>query len=852
VVGTSSGDKRLDMLLLLAEAITASPGLHQVLERVVQSACSLVADSVSSLWTLEDSRLVLRVRGGARRADPKARSDFALGEGLVGLAALERRTVLVDDILADPRTVNRGYFEAEALVAAAVIPLVSRGDLVGALALYARRASDLGPAEVEMLTAFGGQAAIAIQSAQLYAQAERRRREAETLADIVQHLAESHDLDTILVRITEGAHALCGGDVASLALRETDGSFAARYVMGARTDAYKRFRVVPGLGLGGHAVVSGRPRRAAERVAWPPMPAKYAEPIDAEGIRSALVAPIVIGEPVGLLYVCSREPRSFSEADESILLRLADHAATAIRSGRLFALVAGEREILGQIAAETPITTVLESICRLIESQREELRVAILRFDPASRRLRPGAAPSLPDAYVRAVDGMEIGACAGSCGTAVHRKEPVIVTDIATDPLWDAYRDLALPLGLRACWSWPVLDGGGEVLATFAVLQGVPRGPRPDEVELVTRAAQITRIALERERVTEALRRSEEQYRALVNNIPVVTWLADNRGHLLFISPHVVNVLGFTADEVMATGVGGWLNLVHPDDMESVLARYRDLARRHPQADVEYRVRHKDGRSVWVHSRAVSTYERDRVVYLTGVMTDITDRKEAETARELIIRQVVNVQEAERAKLSRELHDETAQLLAALLLGLRRLKNLRSLAEAQPQIERLHAVAKRALAEVRRMSRGLRPRVLDDLGLVPALEHHAAEYGEMRGLTIDVQTAGLDGERLPSEVETAFYRIMQEALSNVARHSGASKASVTVERQGALVRMTVADEGSGFDAGAVLKATDGAANFGLHSIRERAAVLRGTATFDSAPGQGTRVVVEIPLRREAS
>src|SRR6185436_16132658 len=104
------------------------------------------------------------------------------------------------------------------------------------------------------------------------------------------------------------------------------------------------------------------------------------------------------------------------------------------------------------------------------------------------------------------------------------------------------------------------------------------------------------------------------------------------------------------------------------------------------------------------------------------------------------------------------------------------------------------------------------------------------------------------GARLPSEVETACYRIMQEALSNVAQHSGATKASVTVERHGVLVRMTVEDEGKGFDAAAALRRTDGAAGFGLHSIRERAAVLRGTATFDSAPGRGTRVIVEIPVR----
>jgi PAS domain S-box-containing protein len=332
-------DSRLDLLLRLVESITASPDLDQVLSRVVQSAASLVKDSLSTLWILEGSRLVARARAGVRRrTHATGRSAFALGEGLVGHAALERRAVLVTDVLADPRTVDRVFFSAEGMAACAAIPLASHGRLMGVLALAARRADDLGADEVEMLTAFGGHAAIAIESARHFAEAERRRRESETLACVASDLAECHDLDTVLERIARGANALCAADVTSLAVRDADGSFPARHVLGARTEAYRRFRVVPGLGIGGHAVVSGRLGRAPERVAWPPMPPEYAEAIDAEGIRSALAVPIVVGQDVeGLLYVCSRTPRSFSDADETVLTRLADHAAAAIRNHHLFA-----------------------------------------------------------------------------------------------------------------------------------------------------------------------------------------------------------------------------------------------------------------------------------------------------------------------------------------------------------------------------------------------------------------------------------------------------------------------------------------------------------------------------------
>ena len=331
-------DSRLDLLLRLVESITASPDLAQVLRRVVQSATGLVNDSLATFWILEGSRLVAWARAGVREhTRVTGRTEFALGEGLVGHAALERRTLLVPDVLADQRTVDRAYFAAAGMAACAAIPLVSHGQLVGVLALVARRAEDLGATEVQMLTAFGAHAAIAIESAQLYADAERRRREAQTVADVARDLAECHDLDTVLARIARGANALCAADVTSLAVRDADGSFPARHVIGARSDAYRRFRVVPGLGIGGHAVVSGRLGRAPERIAWPPMPPEYAEAIDAEGIRSALAVPILLGQDVeGLLYVCSRTPRSFSDNDEAVLMRLADHAAAAIHNHRLF------------------------------------------------------------------------------------------------------------------------------------------------------------------------------------------------------------------------------------------------------------------------------------------------------------------------------------------------------------------------------------------------------------------------------------------------------------------------------------------------------------------------------------
>jgi PAS domain S-box-containing protein len=762
---TASSESRLALLVRLVESITASPDLDQVLVQVVQSATRLVDGALSTLWIVEGPRLVARARAGVRR-HPPVRTEFALGEGHVGRVALEQRTIHVRDILTDPHTADRDYFAAEGAAALAAIPLTSHGQFVGVLALVTRAPRELTIPEIEMLTAFGGHAAIAIQSARLYADAERRRREAETLADVARDLADHHDLDLILARIARGANDLCGADATGLALRVADGSYPVRHMLGVRGNSYRQLALVPGLGIGGLALTRGRPVQAPDRDAWPLAPAEHAAARDAEGIQSGLAVPILVdGQVEGVLYVCSRAPRSFGDGEQAVLVRLADHAAAAIDNHRLFAaeqaarmnaqasarnylelvdtldaivldadaetfqvsfvnqraeailgyarqdwytdpqfwakhvhpadrdstaaeckdaiaqgrdhameyrmltadgrvvwmhdmvrvlppgqeggprqlrsvmvdiserkhaeaMLAGEREILGLIATGAPLVRVLDALCRLIESLREDLVASVLLVEEG--RLRHGASPSLPRSATAAIDGLPVGPTAGSCGTAAHRKETVIVSDIATDPLWAEYRDLVLPLGLRACWSVPVLNTQGEVFATFALYRRVPGTPNRQEMEMVALATDLISVAGGRDQAAAALRRSEEQHRALVTHIPAVTWLADAQRKVAFVSPNAAQITGFAAEELTAGGLEGWLARIHPDDAATVRQRYTALESDRQPFDVEYRLRHRHGHWVWIHDRAMSAYEQDDTVYYAGLLTDITARKQAE------------------------------------------------------------------------------------------------------------------------------------------------------------------------------------------------------------------------------
>jgi signal transduction histidine kinase len=206
------------------------------------------------------------------------------------------------------------------------------------------------------------------------------------------------------------------------------------------------------------------------------------------------------------------------------------------------------------------------------------------------------------------------------------------------------------------------------------------------------------------------------------------------------------------------------------------------------------------------------------------------------------LRRVVEGQELERKRLARELHDETGQALTSILLGLKAVEEAKSPEDARAAAAMLRAQIVATLQSVRRLAVELRPKALDDFGLVAALERLGETFAEQTGIAVDVHTT-LGDERLATELETALYRIVQEALTNVAKHSGAKKVSVTVARKNGRVTAMIEDDGRGF--GARGGYGDG---LGLVGMKERVGLLDGRLAVESTEGAGTTVVAEVPLR----
>ena len=197
------------------------------------------------------------------------------------------------------------------------------------------------------------------------------------------------------------------------------------------------------------------------------------------------------------------------------------------------ALRDGESRILEMIARDAPLEEILEKLVRVVEAQFAGLLCSVLLLDEDGQHARHGAAPSLPDAYTEAIDGLCIGPKAGSCGTAMYRREPVVVTDILQDPLWEAYREVAEPYGLRACWSTPILAHSGKVLGSFAMYYREPRSPSPAEARVLEMATHLAGIAIERKLAREERERLRQAQAELahINRVTTMGELTASLAH---------------------------------------------------------------------------------------------------------------------------------------------------------------------------------------------------------------------------------------------------------------------------------------------------------------------------------
>ncbi len=506
----------------------------------------------------------------------------------------------------------------------------------------------------------------------------------------------------------------------------------------------------------------------------------------------------------------------------------------------------GHRRVLEMIAADAPLRDTLKEIVEFIEPQSDGMLCSILLLDGDGVHVRHGAAPSLPEGYTRAIDGAPIGPKAGSCGTAMYRGQQVIVTDILEDPLWEDYRALASIFGLRACWSTPIVARERSVLGTFAMYYHEPRSPRADELRLTTAATHLAGIAIERHRAEQALRQSEERYRRIVDTAYEGIWMIDETDTIVFVNQRMAEMLGYSVDEMVGHSTRDFA------ESESSAPNER---KQQPRAGVteqfDFCFRRKDGAELWGIVSTTPVWKEDGAFGgALGMVTDITLRKHAEQEllrnseeiRELAGR-LITAQEEERSRISRELHDDIVQKVASLAIRISLIKQ-RVPASAEGivnEIANLQGRVSELAEDIRQLSHQLHPVVLEHVGLTVALQSFTAEFSRLEDVRINL-TAPKHNEAIPKNVALCAYRVVQESLRNVARHSGAKAAEVELAIVGNDLHLSIRDEGRGFDV-----ETARSRGLGMVSVEERVRLCHGSVQITSKLNRGTTLTARIPL-----
>lgn len=331
---------------------------------------------------------------------------------------------------------------------------------------------------------------------------------------------------------------------------------------------------------------------------------------------------------------------------------------TELKAAESFAIA--QEQVLALIAGGAPLGQSLDAIVRLIEKSSPDSLCSILLLK--GQKLYLGAAPSLPDSYNQAIEGLQIGEGVGACGSAAVRNALVVVEDTQVDPLMQDYRELMRAHNLRACWSTPVVSTDGDVLATFAIYRTYPCKPQAADLELIDTATRLAGIALQRARAEEALVSSEGRFRELAENIRDVFYNVDPRtGRLLYISPAYEKIWGRSCESLYADPKSYGDAAVIEDQPLLKLARKRN--RTGEISDIEYRIISTDGKMRWIrdHSYPVFNSASGVLERVVGTARDVTDSKLAELALASTNRAL---QMLSRSSIAINRLDEEAALLA--------------------------------------------------------------------------------------------------------------------------------------------------------------------------------------------
>ena len=531
---------------------------------------------------------------------------------------------------------------------------------------------------------------------------------------------------------------------------------------------------------------------------------------------------------------------------------------------------AGQSRVLEMIAADAPLADVLTSLVLLMEGQAEGLRCSILLLNRDGKHVRHGAAPNLPTAYVKAVDGAPIGPRNGSCGTAMYTRRPVVVTDVMTDPLWYDYRELAQICGLRACWSTPILSAQGDVLGSFAMYREENRGPQPEENRLTQIATHIAGIAIERQRQQEILREREARISLAAESADLAFWILYPEQNAAWMSAKGRLIYGFDSNLPLTCDL--ILSRVHPDERAAVKATYDRACALHGTFESEHRLLLPYGKTRWVIMRGRCLKDEEgNLLETIGVTLDVSAQKQADLQlqhqrEEMAHRNRVSLMGEMTASFAHELN----QPLTAIANNASAARRFLQHGNIDPAL--LQQLLQDMVADSQRAGeviRGIRSLVRKETSAHTLLNLNEVITDTVRLVSTDVLsresvvTTELDPQ-LP-QVSATLVQIQQVLLNLIINALDAMEGLPPAERRvivgtrtdtGDIVEISVRDFGTGLPKDRPDRVFDHffstkqkGMGMGLTIVRSIIEAHGGTIMAENAPERGARMIVRLPAVR---
>jgi len=447
--------------------------------------------------------------------------------------------------------------------------------------------------------------------------------------------------------------------------------------------------------------------------------------------------------------------------------------------------------------------------------------------------------------------------------TEVNRHDNDLMQVLARgEPLYEE-REAVLPSGVVWLGTWlvPLRNAAGEIHEVLGVARDITVRRRAQqqiallnvnlEHRVEARTAELSRALHELEEVQEALRTREAQYRGLAESTRDILFSIDDKGLVRYIGPQTA-AYGFDPNSIIGQPLANYL---HPEDRTRVMAAIRQVLAGQPPPLIEMRLLNRTGSAIWMEAIATPQRSPDgRVRTLTGVLRDITERKEAEAARQQHERQLhalaarlSTVQDEEQRRLADWLHDDLAQLLASAVYRLAELRKPPLPRERKEVAQELADILTAAQQKVRRLSRELSAATFYRLGLEDALEKLCVTMTEMHG--VDFRFSG-DGKEKPLAPETGavLLTVVRELMFNVVKHAGVTRARLVARRSGKRVTIVVEDRGRGFAKSSDAATPGSGDGLGLFNVHERLLRIGGDIAVESVPGARTRATIRVPLK----